>query len=220
MTDPTAQPYGALGRVDAGPYPPPPTLAGGAIPAWDDTTVATGPLPASWRPLPPVGFITTDLDQLEQARELRRHRRRRSSPVPFVLIGLTALMAGLAVIAVVMYSRGEAPLGLPIGRDSGVAACRLLAAPTPSPSVRGTRKAGFEQQADDAAALAKMREMFADSRYADLRESGVKMIDITAQVVADPDSALLYVGQFSVTYASLAGACGAHGAPLPPLKSS
>jgi hypothetical protein len=218
MTDPTAQPYSALGRVDAELFDGPtvvvqPPNAYGAHPRMP---YPISPPPA---PRPPADTSWLTTDQLEHAGELRRHRRKRSSVVPIILVMLTSLIGGLIVIGVVMHLRGENPLGaLPFTEDSGVKACKLLAAPEPSPSVKSS-KASFEQQADDAAALAKFRKLFSDSRYTDLRTEGVKLVDIMAQVVAAPDSALVYIGQFATSYASVAGACGAHGVPLPPLKS-
>lgn len=251
MTDPTAQPYSALGRVDAETFHPNydrpvrrpgdglgPFQSGdridsgsltGAIPTWDDPTVVTGQ-PAGWQhvlppyvpaahpsrytPVSPAGTAWADAAQLEYARDLRRHRRRRPGTVPIVLCLLASLLGGLLVVGVIMYSRDR----IPFMQDSGITGCRMLAAPEPSPSVKSS-KASFEQSADDARKLAQFRKMFADSRYADLREAGTKLIDITAQVVADPDSALLAIGAFYGAYASLSGACGAHGVPLPPISS-
>jgi hypothetical protein len=234
MTDPTAQFTPNYDRPvrrpddELGPFQPGDRVTGSSFttPTWDDATVVTGQ-PSHYAahpvypPRPPVdiSWITTPFadPQIEQARELRRHKRRRSSVVPIVLVVLGAILAGLIPVAVIMYSRDH----IPFMQDSGITGCKALAAAdaaSPSPSVKSS-KASFEQSADDAKALAKFRKLFADSRYADLREAGTKMMDITAQVVADPDSALLAIGAFYGAYASLAGACGAHGVPLPPISS-
>jgi hypothetical protein len=70
-----------------------------------------------------------------------------------------------------------------------------------------------------------LRARFANSRYADLRDSGTKFVDLIWQLsgVSDGGEALgailLMGGQLVQAYSSLSGACAAHGVVIPPLTS-
>lgn len=104
---------------------------------------------------------------------------------------------------------------VPIGKDSGVAACEALRDKTVvSHAVAG------ESQADG---WARARKLFADSRYGDLRDSGTKVVDLIAQYDGlssggnDTGAALFMGPQIIQAYASLSGACSAHGVNIPAL---
>lgn len=139
---------------------------------------------------------------------------------PYFVLAFMAVLAVATIALYVLASRNVVALPGHALEDSGVAACRTLAAPKPSATAADNR-ASFEREADDRAALGKLRGMFQDSHFADIKSSGTSVVDIMAQVVAGADGAMTLVlgGQFASAYASLAGACGAHGVPLPPLSS-
>lgn len=141
-----------------------------------------------------------------------RHRRPASPKRVAILAFLIAAVVSTGAAFAVAGLSGR------LGADSGIAACKILAAPTPSPSAHDDR-ASFERKDDQAKAYGKLRKMFADSRHEDLQRAGVQLVDVTMQIVAYPDGALALVGTFSSAYAATAGACGAHGVPLPPIGS-
>jgi hypothetical protein len=159
-------------------------------------------------PAPPSWLI----DEQPEPHPVRSHRRppspKRIAIVSFVIAFVLSIIVGLGVAA----------LSGRLGTDSGVAACRLIAAPGPSPSARSDQ-ASFEKKDQDVKAYGKLRKMFADSRHDDLRRAGVQLVDVAVQIVQYPDGALALISTFSSAYAATAGACGAHGVPLPPIGS-
>jgi hypothetical protein len=92
--------------------------------------------------------------------------------------------------------------------DSGVAACKSLAA---------QEKNGSGGAADDKLTrdeYVRMRQVFADSRYADLREHGTKLMDVLWQVTklgADNEAALVYLQPLTEHVSGLQSACADHG---------
>lgn len=122
--------------------------------------------------------------------------------------------------------------------DSGVAACKSLAAQsltgqsraapsTDAPSADGQSTDGQStdgQEMSDSADSAdqrltrdeyvRMRKVFADSRYADLREHGTKLMDVLWQVTqlgADNEAAMAYVQPLTEHVSGLQSACADHG---------
>lgn len=100
-----------------------------------------------------------------------------------------------------------------IGTDSGVIACRRLAAvkdtsipvpPLPAGKTRG-------QQA---------RIEFAASHYSDLRLAGTAAVDLITQYGGQNGDAvaLASAGQLVEKWAALSGACSAHGVTIPTLS--
>lgn len=180
------------------------------------------PLPLSYlqRRTPAVGYTTGVHADLDSARVLKRHRAPRHARVA-VLSMLAALLGGGVVIALLGYT-GVMNVPLPGFPDSGVNACKVLAGPKqataigngqPAPEPSATPRT----EAEVIKRFAKLREMFADSRHEDLRRTGVQLIDVTVQIIRYPKGAFALVSTFSSAYVSAAGACGAHGVPLPAL---
>ncbi len=99
-----------------------------------------------------------------------------------------------------------------IREDSGVAACKSLAAGAEN---------GSDSTADDRLTrdeYVRMRKVFADSRYADLREHGTKLMDILWQVTQlgtdDEAVALTYLQPLTEHVSGLQSACADHGVIL------
>ncbi|GIF06581.1 hypothetical protein [Actinoplanes siamensis] len=93
--------------------------------------------------------------------------------------------------------------------DSGVAACRALAA---------EERNGANGGADDTLTrdeYVSMRRVFAESRYADLREHGTKLMDVLWQVTQlgsdDEMTALTYLRPLTEHVSGLQSACADHG---------
>jgi len=106
-------------------------------------------------------------------------------------------------------------------KDSGLSMCE---------SIRDSKNPTGTASATDSSSSAKMTEAqylelrakFAKSRYADIRDSGTKFVDLIWQFsgATDDDAlgALLLVGgQIVQAYSSLSGSCAAHGVVIPPL---
>ncbi|GAA4587841.1 hypothetical protein BJY16_008354 [Actinoplanes octamycinicus] len=91
--------------------------------------------------------------------------------------------------------------------DSGVAACRALAGQEKSSSGTADDKLTKEE-------YLSMRQVFADSRYADLREHGTKLMDVlwqVSQLGADNEMALTYLQPLTEHISGLQSACADHG---------
>ncbi|WP_436529295.1 hypothetical protein [Actinoplanes sp. HUAS TT8] len=93
--------------------------------------------------------------------------------------------------------------------DSGVAACKSLAA---------GEKTGPASSGDDTLTrdeYLRMRKIFADSHYADLREHGTKLMDIlwqVSQIGTDNEAAAMaYLQPLTEHVSGLQSACADHG---------
>lgn len=103
-----------------------------------------------------------------------------------------------------------------VGMDSGVALCKGIAE-------RGKVVNEAPVAQTDLDEIRRVRAMFADSRYEDIRINGVAMMDLSAQFVtmrkdaAEPDlgTALALVGPMMTANAGLAGGCREHGYEIP-----
>jgi hypothetical protein len=129
-----------------------------------------------------------------------------------VVAGLILLAVVGAVLTVVLGPPSLVKRYTPIGKDTGVAACEAL-----------------RDKTVVSDSWAHSRKLFADSRYADLRDSGTKFVDLAAQyegLTSDgSDSSKMGAGLFMgsqiiTAYGSLSGACSAHGVNLPALGSN
>lgn len=130
-----------------------------------------------------------------------------------------------AVLAVGFATRllGVVPYWVPVvGEDSGVAACAAIAA---SGSTRVDGGAG--EGATDAEKVRDVRAMFDNSRDEGIRENGVELMDLSAQVqgIVGGENAgesfgtlVALMGPISSAYAGLAGACAEHGYIIPPME--
>ncbi|GIF14540.1 hypothetical protein [Actinoplanes teichomyceticus] len=91
--------------------------------------------------------------------------------------------------------------------DSGVAACKALA--------DRDRAAGGADETLTREEYLAMRRVFADSRYADLREHGTKLMDVLWQVTQlgtdDQVAALTYLEPLTRHVSGLQSACADHG---------
>jgi len=98
-----------------------------------------------------------------------------------------------------------------IRTDSGIAACEAMA--SNSQIVDGAKVSGDEQLTE--AQYRKLRNVFEDSRYDDIRDHGTKLIDVVWQVSnlgKDPGlEALPYVGQLTEHMSGLQSACADQG---------
>lgn len=116
----------------------------------------------------------------------------------------------VAVLSVVLFAGGGWLLyDRVIREDSGVAACKSIAAEEKN----GASEAADEQLTRDE--YVQMRKVFADSRYADLREHGTKLMDIlwqVSQLGADNEAvALTYLQPLTEHVSGLQSACADHG---------
>lgn len=132
-----------------------------------------------------------------------------------VVAGLIALALVGGILTVVFGPPSLVRRTVPIGKDTGVAACEALRDKT----VVSHAQAG-ESKADG---WARARKLFADSRYGDLRDAGTKLVDLMAQYdgLSSDGNALgagLFMGsQIIQAYGTLSGACSAHGVNIPAL---
>jgi hypothetical protein len=127
---------------------------------------------------------------------------------------------GVAVVAVLISSgfvvqrMNWLPASVPlIGKDSGVAACQAIAEGQPP-----VHSKGIISEAD----YRSMREVFADSRYTDIRVNGTKLMDLAwqAQGMGQNNLGILaLMGGIADAYSGLAGGCQAAGYTIPSLGS-
>ncbi len=144
------------------------------------------------------------------------HPRRPRWLVPTV----AAAAAAIAITAgalLVIRATGAAPTGTPlIGEDSGVAACKAIAADN---KMAGDNKDDTFTEAE----YRQIRKQFADSGDQAIRDNGTKIIDLAWQMQSMDDddglAALPLIGELTSAYAGLTGGCAAHGITIPPLGS-
>lgn len=143
-------------------------------------------------------------------------RRNNRGPWLWVILVL-ALGLVLTLASILIERSGVVPAGVPvIGQDTGIAVCEAMASDkNPAGEVKG-QELSLDQ-------VRQVRALFADSRYAEIREPGVKMMDLAAQMagtVKGDDAgagALMFMTSFSETYAALSGGCAEHGHEIPSL---
>lgn len=139
-------------------------------------------------------------------------RSRRPLFIVIVAVVALALIGGIAVA--VLRAGNVGPF-----KDSGLAACEAI-------RDRKSQIAKKDEKVTQAD-YQKLRKVFADSRYADIRDSGTKFTDLIWQFqgmhpesdLGDLGLALAAVGQLMQQYSSLSGACAAHGVVIPPLSA-
>lgn len=136
-------------------------------------------------------------------------KRRRAGLIIAAVVGALLIIAGGGVGAFAL--RGTTPF-----KDSGVAMCEQMR----------------DAQVKDVQAMINgskwnidtyhtIRQQFVDSRYADLRDAGTKLIDLAWQIFGSTNStdsigaALVAGGQIMQDYSSLTGACANHGVDIP-----
>lgn len=135
---------------------------------------------------------------------------------------IVVIVSGVLVIAMATTKVGHKMLNSGPLKDGGITLCEKF-----RDEMKATPTAG-KKDPKPAESLSeseyhKLRDMFAGSRYDDIRDAGIKFADLIWQMQKmfdgasdDFGSALVMVGAFYSAYANLSGACGAHGVVLPP----
>jgi hypothetical protein len=117
-------------------------------------------------------------------------------------------------VVVVVLAGGSAVAYSALREDSGVAACKAMAARANSTTTNTEFTAKDYQHT---------RKLFADSGDAAIRTNGTKLIDAAWQASKTTDDnafgMLALVGSMTDAYTGLTGACASHGVTLPPLSS-
>lgn len=189
--------YGPSASPSAGPAyspssaaPAQPSQMPYAPAAGTDTTSGWATAPASPAPAGATGFISTP----------PAPRRRLG---PWIAAG-----AVLAVLALAAVGYGAWDLLKP---DPGIAACEAMAGKR---GPLGDANSDGNDKLSESEYL-KLREVFADSKHADIRAAGTKLVDVLWQVSQIPEGqelgAIAYVGQVTGAMTELTGACANHG---------
>lgn len=133
------------------------------------------------------------------------HRRKDQRPSRLVLwIGLSLVLALVVIVAILVLTF--------TGQDSGVAACQAIAGGKAADGSATTAGATMTE-----AEYRRVRGVFEDSAYPEIRDNGTKVIDLAWQLQQSPDSALLVASDLTRAYTGLAGACAEHGHVIPAL---
>lgn len=145
----------------------------------------------------------------------------------------TGLIVGAvgAAVLVVLLVLSAAAYGLNLGplKDSGLSACEAIHNNVGNDGSTGDSSDDADAAADKSFTVDEyhaVRKEFAHSRYADIRDSGTKLVDLLWQLEQSVDSgdddalgaALMLASSIYSAYSSLAGACGNHGIDIPPLS--
>jgi hypothetical protein len=136
--------------------------------------------------------------------------RQRANGLLIALVGAVITIGGTAMF---VRSLNVLPHWIPVvGMDSGVAICKAIAE---NPGQKVVSAEG------DAEQIREIRGMFADSRYEDIRTSGVALMDLAAQMDSTPKdgeefgAALMLAGPLMSALAGLSGGCAEHGYMIP-----
>lgn len=158
---------------------------------------------------PPVASQPVDAGPYPPAAPPAPRSRR---PLFIVIAAVVALVLIGGVTVAVLRANNVGPF-----KDSGLAACEAIR----DSKNQIAKKNEKVTQAD----YQKLRKVFADSRYADIRDSGTKFTDLVWQLQGMDTNAdgafgmaLAFLGQVMQSYSSLSGACAAHGVVIPPLS--
>lgn len=133
---------------------------------------------------------------------------RTRTKIAIVAVAAVAVFAGTSTVLLGVFGNvGPA-------KDTGVAACQSFADKAKSGKQESTSKITADE-------YHQLRDVFAHSRYGDLRDAGTKFVDVVWQLSQLGDdagfAALGFIGPLMSDYASLTGACANHGVTLPPL---
>lgn len=123
------------------------------------------------------------------------------------------ILTGLIGVGSAIQKTDVLPHWVPwVGKDSGVAACQAI---VESDSLPGRTTANADAMTTDE--YQQIRGVFADSRYTEIREPGVKLMDLAWQVQGlstaggNAAAALPLIVPFTEAYTALAGGCAQHG---------
>lgn len=124
----------------------------------------------------------------------------------------------LALASILVERSGVVPAGVPvIGQDKGLAVCEAMASEkNPAGDTKG-EELTLEQ-------VREVRSYFAASRYAEIREPGIKLMDLAAQMAGLGEDemgagALMFMTSFTENYAALSGGCAQHGYEIPKISA-
>lgn len=176
-------------------------------------TGETGERPYVNSGTPPWGSLSQDIGHPAPSPSWRDNLAAVNPSVKYPVIGALVITL-ITLLALVVQRSNVLPAGVPlVGKDSGLAACEILA------KGNGPTGSGKVEPSD----WKTVRAVFADSRYPAIRDNGIKVADLGAQIEAlgsDPGlGALAYISSFTDAYAGLAGGCAAVGHPIPALTS-
>lgn len=160
---------------------------------------------------PQYGPVGGDLPAEHRASRSNRER------LGILVLGVALAAVILAFVGVMLREGNVLPAGIPIiGKDSGLAACEVISKAAANGSGDSSPAAAFG--GDDRTAL---RKVFSGSRYPEIRDPGVRFVDLAMQLDGMGDdaglAALPLVGPLTESYAALAGGCAEHGYTLPNL---
>jgi hypothetical protein len=130
------------------------------------------------------------------------------------LAGVIAAVCAVIALALALRVANVLPAGIPlIGKDSGIAACEALA--------DGTKPTGRDESLTPET-YKELRQVFRDSRYPEIAEPGLRMVDLTWQFQSKDNKsnlgmALAMIGPMTQAYSSLAGGCAEHDIVIPAL---
>jgi hypothetical protein len=184
-------------------------------PRHDYYTHPSGPALGERPPSYDQAFTTPDFYDSEA--DARRRVRR-----GLILVVGLMVVAVIIGMAVAVQRVNALPASVPlIGKDTGLAACEAAAS---GKDIRGEEKQGTPDAVMTEQQYRQARAIFADSRYAEIRDPGVQMIDLMWQVQAvmkteDGMAALTLVQPLTRAYTELAGGCAKHGHIIPALGS-
>lgn len=152
------------------------------------------------------------------AGEVYPQRRSNRERLAILIAGVALGLVVLAFVGVILREGNVLPAGIPlIGRDSGLAACEAISKTAANGSGESSPAAALGG-GDDRTAL---RKVFSGSRYPEIRDPGVRFVDLAMQLDGMGDdaglAALPLVGPLTESYAALAGGCAEHGYNLPNL---
>jgi hypothetical protein len=159
---------------------------------------------------PPIPSQTFDAGPTQPAARSRK-------PLLIAVGAVVALVLIGGVAVAVLRGSNVGPF-----KDSGLATCE---------AIRDDKSKASPKKDGDAkvkeAEYRKLRKLFADSRYSDIRDSGTKFVDLVWQFQGVDTNkegalgmALVMGGQLMQSYSSLSGACANHGVVIPPLAQN
>lgn len=137
-------------------------------------------------------------------------------------VAITVLGAFLLIACGFLIQRANLlPAAVPvIGKDTGVAACQVIADGKSTQgklATRGSKMTEIEYR--------QARSVFEDSRYPKIRDNGTSLLDYAWQLQVmtasggDPVAAVPLVQPLAQAYTGLAGGCADHGYTIPVLGS-
>jgi hypothetical protein len=162
----------------------------------DFAAEASGPVPPQPEPAPEL----QSQPELQPQPEAQPPSPSLRGPVlAFVAVAAVVMLAGVAAIGFAIYEV--------VQPDSGIAACEAIRDSESNQSDRDSKMTEEEYR--------EVREQFADSAHADIREHGTKLMDVLWQVDQLPEgqemAALALIGPLAEHATGLQSACADQG---------